>query len=605
MIILTIHQKDLAEAEARMRVAQGQFVEATQAAADGDPLKARRLLAESLLRKDTPETRERLAAIWNVPVTRVWSSRLSSVGSPDAEHAPRHVAFVRGGAAVLIAGDSREVALLSTDDAHTLRPMHVDANVLAMAVSLDGRNAAFATTNKTIEIWDTENLKKMRTVGLEELTRQQVSSAYALAFSPGNLQLAWCSPEGAFIMPVSEPGKLTAPANVHLGFVASVAAIRTARIGSESYWCFGGKGGIASTRIHFPRNSNALQIDREDAGIFERFSPGFFYLIVLGNAQVPWITDIRGSVGGLGGSHDVATFDISADSRFLASWASDAGVNLTNLESGTNIQLGKAVGDTGGLAFSPDCRTLLACGRDGVIRFYDVVTGTQILALEGHTSGVACIAICPDGSRFVTVARDGTIEMWSMDSSVNQRMLRAAGSLSAVAWLSDQVLVSADHSGSLVRWDMRTLTPLACIAHKTVFNQNRFAVAPDRKSLWLVDVARTPHSVDSLNPFAAAVTEANNDPNEPPFFLWYGHDEESLNASGRAPISIDDAGSVLAVNHRGNLLAVADTKNGVQVRDPHANQSATIESQIGDPVRVLAFSPMTGYWLRGPRKDVY
>ncbi|MCY3549509.1 MAG: sigma-70 family RNA polymerase sigma factor [Candidatus Poribacteria bacterium] len=67
------------------------------------------------------------------------------------------------------------------------------------------------------------------------------------------------------------------------------------------------------------------------------------------------------------------------------------------------------------LVFSPD-GTILVNGLDnGAIQLWDVTTGNQIAALDGHTQGVETLKFSPDGRTLVSTAMDGTILLWDWD----------------------------------------------------------------------------------------------------------------------------------------------------------------------------------------------
>ena len=64
------------------------------------------------------------------------------------------------------------------------------------------------------------------------------------------------------------------------------------------------------------------------------------------------------------------------------------------------------------LVFSPD-GAILVNGLDrGVIQLWDVTTGDQIAALDGHTQKVETLKFSPDGKTLVSTAMDGTILLW-------------------------------------------------------------------------------------------------------------------------------------------------------------------------------------------------
>jgi WD40 repeat protein len=67
-----------------------------------------------------------------------------------------------------------------------------------------------------------------------------------------------------------------------------------------------------------------------------------------------------------------------------------------------------ATDEVRGAVFSPDGTTVLTASADGTARLWDVVTGKELLRLEGHTEAVNRAAFSPDGKYIVTASWDGT-----------------------------------------------------------------------------------------------------------------------------------------------------------------------------------------------------
>ncbi|GAB4535330.1 MAG: hypothetical protein Fur0018_25590 [Anaerolineales bacterium] len=64
------------------------------------------------------------------------------------------------------------------------------------------------------------------------------------------------------------------------------------------------------------------------------------------------------------------------------------------------------------LDFSPDNRILAAAGQDGHIYLWDVIEGTRLGILQGHTQQIWQLAFSPDGKTLLSASDDGTLRLW-------------------------------------------------------------------------------------------------------------------------------------------------------------------------------------------------
>jgi RNA polymerase sigma factor (sigma-70 family) len=75
------------------------------------------------------------------------------------------------------------------------------------------------------------------------------------------------------------------------------------------------------------------------------------------------------------------------------------------------------------LRFSPDGRALLTSGYEPVIRLWDAVTGKELLGWPAHVEAVEALGFTPDGRFLVSGSMDRTIRVWEVSSGRQVREL--------------------------------------------------------------------------------------------------------------------------------------------------------------------------------------
>ena len=73
------------------------------------------------------------------------------------------------------------------------------------------------------------------------------------------------------------------------------------------------------------------------------------------------------------------------------------------------------------LAFSPGGGDIAAAGKGKVVRIWDVVTGQELLVLDGHKAQINALAFSPDGSTLASCSHDGAVKLWPRGRSRRYR----------------------------------------------------------------------------------------------------------------------------------------------------------------------------------------
>ena len=107
-------------------------------------------------------------------------------------------------------------------------------------------------------------------------------------------------------------------------------------------------------------------------------------------------------------------------------------------------------------ALSPDDRTLLAGGRDGAVRFLDLVTGKLRTASTRHDGAVLRTAFSADGRTAVTAGADNRVIVWNVERATAAETL--AGNAAQITGLAisrgAQTLYTAALDGKVLIWDL-------------------------------------------------------------------------------------------------------------------------------------------------------
>jgi RNA polymerase sigma factor (sigma-70 family) len=96
------------------------------------------------------------------------------------------------------------------------------------------------------------------------------------------------------------------------------------------------------------------------------------------------------------------------------------------------------------VALAPDCRTMVTVSQHGTLRFWDMLTGEEVLHRAGAPARVTSVAFSPDSKVLATGHADSTILLWDISSigTHYQAQLTRADAQPLAAWWED--LASSD-----------------------------------------------------------------------------------------------------------------------------------------------------------------
>lgn len=110
--------------------------------------------------------------------------------------------------------------------------------------------------------------------------------------------------------------------------------------------------------------------------------------------------------------------------------------------------------------FTPDGSKIITIARDGTFRVIDIINKEVVQEVKAHvsTKNVAPIigaALSPNGRWLATGSEDSKVKIWNVASGQLQQTLEGhATSITALSFSPDgQFLASADFSGQLITWD--------------------------------------------------------------------------------------------------------------------------------------------------------
>jgi WD40 repeat protein len=112
------------------------------------------------------------------------------------------------------------------------------------------------------------------------------------------------------------------------------------------------------------------------------------------------------------------------------------------------------------LSFSPDGKILATTHLDGLIRFWDAVSASEIRKLRGHDGAVWTVRFSPNGKWAVSGATDNTIRVWDVLTGKEVLKLGQDAWVRHVEFSPNGKTILASGSTEALLWDARPRQPL-------------------------------------------------------------------------------------------------------------------------------------------------
>lgn len=139
------------------------------------------------------------------------------------------------------------------------------------------------------------------------------------------------------------------------------------------------------------------------------------------------------------------------------------------------------IGHTDGVncvAITPDGHCAVSGSDDETLRVWDLYSGRQLSQFEGHSTAVKSVAITPDGARVVSGSADGALKVWDLHSGRELLTIRGQfGSVRAVSVTRHglSAVSTSEHTPQL--WDLANGTQTATFTADPSLGS--CAIAPD------------------------------------------------------------------------------------------------------------------------------
>ncbi len=196
---------------------------------------------------------------------------------------------------------------------------------------------------------------------------------------------------------------------------------------------------------------SALAVTSDNQRIVSGGKGGNVRVWAVGKTTQPMLASMKEHKG------TVTSVQISDDDTHCVSASEDGSSLVWSLERFARVTCLLANNQFKCIRYHPDQCQLITCGTDRKITFWDVADGNPIRIVDGSkTAQLNCLAISPDGSRFVSGGGESLVHVWGYDEA--HQLFQGhghSGAITACAISPDsQTIVTCGDEGGIFMWKM-------------------------------------------------------------------------------------------------------------------------------------------------------
>ena len=248
-------------------------------------------------------------------------------------------------------------------------------------------------------------------------------------------------------------------------------------------------------------------------------------------------------------------------------------------------------GEVNSAAFSPDCKTIVSGGGDGMIRLWDSSGNPIGQPIKGHQGKVNSVAFSPDCKTIVSGDRYGIIRLWNTRGKPINQPIKGHQGVMSVAFSPDgKTIVSG--SGDIRLWDTIG-NPIGQPFKGHQRGVNSVAFSPDSKTI-----------VSGGSDKTIRLWDTSGNPIGQPF---KGHQDQVISVAfspnSKTIVSGDGEGTIrlwdtsgnpigqLFKGHENQVRSVAFSPDGKTIVSGSLDSTIRLWDTLGNPVR----RPFTGH----------